>query len=407
MSTETAQDVIDNGIQHHDVGARKVGTQGGYDMSVSDQWWFRPEDQRFTSLDSLFRHCRTRAERSSNAIVPTGGITFHALPGADDRDELMMGATAEGAPMYLTNWAFSQIASHVKAPTSYLRTLPPKLAGVCLQFGYSQSEVMERGLYYYRNDNSTELRAMTGPKYGRILDMEVVRAVQDIAGNGTGDTRWKIPGVMSWGDYVYDPDAPVTKSTTTLFASDRDVFMFLCDDKNPIEVGKLPNGDPDLCFRGFYVTNSEVGKSSLKITTMLLRAVCQNRILWGVQNSETVRIIHSSGAYDKFCVEAGPALERYANAGTLDMVTGIQEAQKAIVADNEDDAKDWLRTKAGYTKPECNAIINQMFAEEGEGADLSIWNLVQGATARARNIGHQDTRIEVEEKAAKMLELVA
>jgi hypothetical protein len=30
---------------------------------------------------------------------------------------------------------------------------------------------------------------------GRIHDHELVEAVQRIAGNGTGDTRWKVPGV--------------------------------------------------------------------------------------------------------------------------------------------------------------------------------------------------------------------
>ena len=42
----------------------------------------------------------------------------------------------------------------------------------------------------------TELRAVTGPDYGRIYDHELVSAVQRIAGNGTGDTRWKVPGVL-------------------------------------------------------------------------------------------------------------------------------------------------------------------------------------------------------------------
>jgi hypothetical protein len=54
--------------------------------------------------------------------------------------------------------------------------------------------------------------------------------VQKIAGNGTGDTRWKIPGVLDWSTGVYNPCVDITKSTTTLYASDRDVFLFLVDD---------------------------------------------------------------------------------------------------------------------------------------------------------------------------------
>ncbi len=43
---------------------------------------------------------------------------------------------------------------------------------------------------------------------------------------------------------THNPFVEVTKDTTTLYASDRDVFLFLVDDANPIEAGRLPNGDP-------------------------------------------------------------------------------------------------------------------------------------------------------------------
>ena len=67
---------------------------------------------------------------------------------------------------------------------------------------------------------------MTGPDYGRIWDHELVAAVMTIAGNGTGDTRWKVPGVLDWATMTHNPFVDVTKDTTTLYASDRDVFLF-------------------------------------------------------------------------------------------------------------------------------------------------------------------------------------
>src|SRR5215204_6120785 len=57
---------------------------------------------------------------------------------------------------------------------------------------------------------------------------------------------------------TYNPRVDITAETTTLYASDRDVFAFLVDDLNPIEAGRLPDGSPDLYFRGFYAWNSEV-----------------------------------------------------------------------------------------------------------------------------------------------------
>src|SRR3546814_4379725 len=74
-------------------------------------------------------------------------------------------------------------------------------------------------------DGRTELRAVTGPDYGRIWDHELVAAVMNIAGDGTGDTRWKVPGLLDWSTMTHNPFVDVTKDTTTLYASDRDVFL--------------------------------------------------------------------------------------------------------------------------------------------------------------------------------------
>jgi len=50
------------------------------------------------------------------------------------------------------------------------------------------------------DNGRVELRAVTGPDYGRIWDHELVAAAMKIAGNGTGDTRWKVPGVLELVD---------------------------------------------------------------------------------------------------------------------------------------------------------------------------------------------------------------
>jgi len=42
-------------------------------------------------------------------------------------------------------------------------------------------------------------------------------------------------GVLDWSTGIYNPRIDITKNTTTLYVSDRDVFLFLVDDLNPIE----------------------------------------------------------------------------------------------------------------------------------------------------------------------------
>ena len=42
-------------------------------------------------------------------------------------------------------------------------------------------------------------------------------------------------------------------------------------------------GEPDLMFLGFFAQNSEVGSATMRVASFYLRAVCQNRCLWGVE----------------------------------------------------------------------------------------------------------------------------
>lgn len=63
--------------------------------------------------------------------------------------------------------------------------------------------------------------------------------------NTTGYTRCKVPGVLDRSTGIYNPQVGVTRDTTTLYAPDRDVFLFLVDDLNLIDAGRLPDGLPD------------------------------------------------------------------------------------------------------------------------------------------------------------------
>src|SRR4051812_28439799 len=151
-------------------------------------------------------------------------------------------------PHAVTNFrACLQLASLVGAPAGYLRQPPAPIAGINRQYGLAHHRA-EMVKTYTTENGRPELRAVTGPDYGRIHDHELVEAVMRIAGNGTGDTRWKVPGVLDWATMVHNPHVAITKETTTLYASDRDVFLFLVDDTHPIEAGRLADGSPDVYF---------------------------------------------------------------------------------------------------------------------------------------------------------------
>jgi hypothetical protein len=364
--------------------------------TVSSQWFTRPDDQKFLSLADLETSVLARSSNAKQEIVDVSSIQLSARSESPDSMMLEFNGDTVATP---THWSFGQLSSLAGAPAGYLRKLPGVISAINLQYGLQNLRSENVKMFY--NPESTQLLAATGVEYGRVFDYELVRAVRKIAGNGTGDTRWKVPGAIDWATYRYNPYVDISQQTTTLYASDRDVFMFLVDDTHPIEIGKLPDGNPDLVFRGFYVWNSEVGSKTLGISTFLFRAVCQNRNIWGAQDIATVTIRHSKNAPQRFADEVEPALLEYSNASDRGVVLGIQQAKQAIVAKTDEDRLEFLG-KRNFSIKQAQRIIDTVVHEEGH-KPASVWDFVQGITAVARDIGHTDERITLERTAGNLL----
>ncbi|WP_105425612.1 DUF932 domain-containing protein [Neorhizobium tomejilense] len=386
-----------------DRSAFKVDISRGERIArVSSEWFSRPDDERFLSLTELYDTVRSRAERAHARTIESAAIRVEAT--RDNAERLALLVPGQRQAIAPTHWSYGQLCSLVGAPATYMRQLPAPLAAINLQHGLlnHRAELVKT---LEMDDGRLELRAVTGPEYGRIWDHELVSSVMKIAGNGTGDTMWKVPGVLDWATMTHNPFVDITKDTTTLYASDRDVFLFLVDDTHPIEAGRLPNGEPDLYFRGFYAWNSEVGSKTLGIASFYLRAVCANRNLWGTQNFEEITIRHSKFAAQRFAHEAAPALTSFANSSPAPFIAGIKAARERIVARKDDDRETFLRRR-GFSKSETGKVIEMVLSEEGRPPE-SIFDFVQGITALARTKTNQDTRLELEGKAKKLLESAA
>ncbi|PBB23999.1 MULTISPECIES: DUF932 domain-containing protein [unclassified Mesorhizobium] len=400
MNIITNTSGTNNGQQQSVTSGFRVDISRGERVGrVSSEWFSRPDDERYLSLTELYDAVRARADRATARTVESRAVRVEAS--RENAERLSLIVPGQDQPIAPTHWSFGQLCSLIGAPATYMRQLPAPLAGINLQHGLL-SHRAELVKTLEAEDGRIELRAVTGPDYGRIWDHELVAAVMKIAGNGTGDTMWKVPGVLDWATMTHNPLVDITKDTTTLYASDRDVFLFLVDDTHPIEAGRLPNGEPDLYFRGFYCWNSEVGSKTLGIASFYLRAVCMNRNLWGVEGFEEISIRHSKFAAQRFAHEAAPALTSFANSSPEPFIAGIKAAREKIVARSDDDRETFLR-KRGFSKVETGKIIEAVLQEEGRPPE-SIFDFVQGMTAHARTKSHQDSRLELEGKAKALLE---
>lgn len=376
-------------------------TKGATNGKVSSQWANRPDDEKFLTLAELRKSVAQRTSESASEVKSLANVKVNHANGLT----LELDGTTETE---MTNWSFSQLCNITKTPASYLSKLPAKLAAINLQYGLMNTDESKLAYIQDTGSTNTKLRAMTSESYGRIYDSEVVDQVMNIAGDGS---IWKVPGMLDWssaksGLVKYNPFVDVTKETTTLYASDRDVFIFLVDDTHPIEVGKLSNGEPDLMFRGFYVWNSEVGNKTFGMSTMLLRGVCCNRNLWGVEGSKELRIRHSKFGPARFAQQAAPMLTNYANMNSMGIIAKVANAKSAIVAKNAEERLSFGMDKAGLTKSVTERVLDAVLNEEQHEAE-NVWDFVQGITAVARSIQTQDTRLAMEAIAGKLMDKVA
>lgn len=384
------------------VGERSVNlSAGGTSHVVSSQWHARPADQRFLSLAELHAATKLRHDGSAAKIADNRTVEFVApeqVESLDDARDLKV-QLRDGTIVEPSHWSFGQLCGLAKSPGSYLRSLPSQITADCLNWSLRRARSVEQVKLYFEKGGG-ELYAATGPTYGRIPDHEVVTAVRQIAdANG-----FKVPGTMERMG-VYDPNAPVTEQSTTLYASDRDVFMFLVDDQHPIKVGTLPDGNPDYLFRGFLVSNSEVGSRSLQVLTAYLRAVCMNRILWGVEGRQEIKIRHSRFAATRFASEAIPALRAFADRTAKGVEDGVRAAQEARIAGDDSEALAFLNAR-GLSQRRSKAILEAVEREEQRPL-RTAWDAAQGITAFARDLPHQSERVDLERVAGAVLDKVA
>lgn len=392
----------------------KVDTsRGSMNSEVSMQWMARPHDQRFLSLDNLFdakkafwdgawqQRINTNefeiAAPEPNTTADLHKLTIQGI--RVDRGDVMQ--DVEVAPTHL---AFNHLCNLAKVPAKLMREVPTQIGKDFINWRLQHAREIEAVKLY----GSTELLyAATGPEYGRIPDYEVAEAVREIAGSGRGEMRWKIPGVMNWSTHTYDPEAPVTIDSTTLYASDRDIFMFLVDDRNPIEVGKLRDGSPDLMFRGFFVQNSEMGTRSLKIAVFYLRGVCMNRCLWGVEGFEEMRLTHTRTAPSRWINQARPALNSFADGSSQKLIAGVEAAKAVRIADDDEKALEFLKARnSTFSAAKAKSILARGLEEEGRPV-RTAWDFAQAITAEARSLPFSDERLAYELEAGRILDKAA
>lgn len=224
------------------------------------QWVTRPADERFASLDDLHDFVFNRRKGSSEERRNLKHIDVKLSPDGN------LGVNGESPLAHFSNWSFGQLARAVGAPASYLRSLSPEMARDCLRYGLNKADGDSKLLIRESANGSgqPQAAAFTGPTYGRIWDTDVLSSLIE----AVKDSGWRVPPARDNNE----------SDNAGLYASDRDMFVFMVNDESPVEVGNARLG------RGFFCWNSETGSCTFGLTTFLYNYVCGNHVRHVISN---------------------------------------------------------------------------------------------------------------------------
>lgn len=357
-------------------------------FKANQQWSTRPADERFASLEALHeatKHYAMAAQERPRVPVSSLSVV------ADGSNVSIVGKGAD--PAVLTNWAFGQLCARVGAPAGYVRELPAALAVQNINHGLALRVAEDKhatlNLLFHVNA-SMVLRSLTSEVYSRIWNFEVAERLLRMQAYGWAPA---MPDIRA----DIDPLGP----RPSLYASDHDLFAFICHGERTIN----EPGNPDGLKRGLIVENSEVGAGKYRLTRFLYREMCGNHIIWGAEHVVELSAAHV-GDVRRRSAQWDIEIRRYIDAGAGEDEARIANAKRVIIAADKDKVIDLIfgRKSLGLSR---KAITAGYEACQGDvdGDPRTPWGLAQGLTRYSQTLGaHADKRNEIDRAAGRVLE---
>jgi hypothetical protein len=354
-------------------------------FAANKQWSTRPEDERFTSLESLYAATKAYADAAREAVdVPLSTLKADVIDG----DVRLVGR--KGVPAKLTHWAFGQLASKVGAPASYLRGLPASLAAENLNHGLiakvreTSDQALANLLFHTGADGHMLMRSITSDRYERIWNYEVAE---------------RLLGMQSRGWTVATPDIRIQDNRLPLYASDHDMFAFIMSQNTILEAD-----NPQGLKRGLIVMNSEVGASALVLMRFLYREMCGNHIIWGAENVTELKLRHVGNIRERMSMWDSE-ITAYLNSSASKDEAQIAASKRKVIAATKEDVLDAIfgLKVPGLSRTTIGEGYDAVVPDQ-DGKPNTVWGLVQGITRYSQTVKHADTRTQIDRAAGRLLQ---
>lgn len=371
---------------------------------ASQQWRERPADERYESLPALLDATRRHHALAGLSQAPLNEIQV------ESQGETIYLVGPQGGMLTPNHWAFGQLCQRAGAPAGYLRGLPASLAASNLQHGLRSAEDdKDARLLVQKPDggNVGLLRAVTSDKYTRVWNHEIAETLVALQAR---IPSWQFPEPFrtvkgskenAWGDGHTGKQIPIA------YASDHDMFVFLCDYQRGIDLG-----DGNMLARGFFVENSEVGDGAFRLTMFLFDFVCSNILVWGARHVTEVRLNHVGRVRDRILradSQVLRALSEYSNASAYAQKQKILNAQNTLLGKDDAEVLATLFGRKALGLSKADIVTAQEVAKRTPryGNPRSVWAIVNGLTEVSQRTSYADQRIKLDRAAGNVLETFA
>jgi hypothetical protein len=198
---------------------------------------------------------------------------------------------------------------------------------------------------------------------------------------------------------VGDPIAPAG-----LYASDRDVFMFLVKSGTTIDDG-TDTGLSD----GVILWNSEVGDKSLGMQRFSFKGVCGNHIVWGLESMAEIRMRHTGTVRDGLRMMSVSA--RHYETGQGERECLLRRAAQHELGASKKDVVDALRKFFGARKATGMGVelLGDAFDAAEQHRDwyrvppTTALGMLHGITEVSQRASNTDARMVIDRQAGALL----
>ena len=386
-------------------------------FKAEKQWASRPADERFWNLEEMKTECLEYARNSVSSRVRFGDLRVEAKDG----EMLLMGK--ESTPARVSHYSLGQLAGRIKAPADYIRRLPATLAAQNLNHGLAhQRDPGDTAKILLHKSNGLLLRCFTSDRYQRIWNYEIAQRLIRLQDQGWRTAPARPVGIENERTRIATQEDCArggklgllsvrpgdTIAPAGLYASDRDMFVFLINDDVRLNNPADPNTP---LARGFFIWNSEVGDKSFGIMTFLYDAVCGNHIVWGAQDVSEFRIIHTGRARSKAFGRLSVQLRQYAHSSVSDDEAKIAASQTVEIAGSKADV---ISAVLKFASKKRLLSINKSVVEESYtiaeqnpryGNPNTPWAMAQGMTVISQRAEHASSRVRLDKAAGNIIEM--